>query len=100
LTAVVPLVELRPPAASAFPVESSSNVCSNRAIPIEPVVVQRGSRIAGYTTAASGHVTLTVQLEAPGAVTARPHGPLGSLSTAQPLTASAPSVRVPSEPTM
>ena len=37
---------------------------------------------------------------APGAVTGRPQGALGSLSTAQPLTASAPSVRTPSAPTM
>ena len=41
--AVVPLVVLRPPAASAFPVESSSSVCSKRAVPIEPG--RRPSRI-------------------------------------------------------
>src|SRR6266498_3812893 len=47
-----------------------------------------------------GQLTLTVQVDAPGAVTARPHGPAGFVSTAQPVTASVASVRVPSDPTM
>src|SRR5262245_6272804 len=65
-----------------------------------PVVVQRGSRIAGYATSLPGHVTLTWQLAAPGAVTGRPHGGDGSVSTAQPATASVAAAVTPSAPTL
>src|SRR4029079_11054242 len=63
------------------------------------VVVHFGSRTAGYSTPAPSQLTRTVQLLAPGAVTGRPHGPAGFLSTAHPSTDSVASVRSPSAPT-
>src|SRR5436305_5104912 len=99
-SAVAPVaVVLRPPTTSTLPVDSGVAVCSWRAVAIEPVVVQRGSRSAGYATE-SGHDTRRVQEAAPGAVTALPHGAAGFASTAQPSTASAATVATPSAPRM
>ena len=56
--------------------------------------------IAGYATPVVGHVTVTLHVPAPGAVTARPQGGEGSASNAHPETANVASVLTPSAPTM
>ncbi len=62
-------------------------VCMMRLVAIAPVLVHAGSTSAGYATPRPLHVTRTVQMRAPGGVTARPHGGAGARSTAQPSTA-------------